>query len=79
MGKFYFAFTWDKMIIYMCVFVKIKFASDTIWSDPGVNLPLCKYTPVCICIRMRHLLTPSKICTREYIYMRVFLAHANWT
>ena len=28
---------------------------------------------------MRHLLTPSKICTPEYIYTRVFLAHANWT
>ena len=50
-----------------------------IWSDPGVNLPVCKYTPVCICVRMRHLLTPSKICTPEYIYTRVFLAHANWT
>ena len=50
-----------------------------IWSDPGVNLPICKYTPVCICIRMRHLLTPSKICPPEYIYTCVFLAHANWT
>ena len=50
-----------------------------IWSDPGVNLPICKYTPVCICVRMRHLLTPSKICTPEYIYTRVFFAHANWT
>ena len=28
---------------------------------------------------MRHLLTPSKICTPEYIYTCVFLAHANWT
>ena len=28
---------------------------------------------------MRHLLTPSKICTPEYIYTHVFLAHANWT
>ena len=43
-----------------------------IWSDPGVNLPICKYAPVCICVRMRHLLTPSKICTSEYIYTRVF-------
>ena len=50
-----------------------------IWSDPGVNLPICKYTPVCICVRMRHLLTPSKICTPEYIYTCVFLVHANWT
>ena len=50
-----------------------------IWSDSRVNLPICKYTPVCICVRMRHLLTPSKICTPEYIYTRVFLAHANWT
>ena len=41
--------------------------------------PICKYTPVCICVRMRHLLTPSKICTPEYIYTCVFLAHANWT
>ena len=48
-------------------------------NQPGVNLPVCKYTPVCICVRMRHLLTPSKICTAEYIYTRVFLAHANWT
>ena len=48
-------------------------------SDPGVNLPICKYTPVCICVCMRHLLTPSKICTPEYIYTCVFLAHANWT
>ena len=24
-------------------------------------------------------LPPSKICTPEYIYTRVFLAHANWT
>ena len=50
-----------------------------IWSDPGVNLPICKYTPVSICVRMRHLLTPSKICTMEYIYTRVLLVHANWT
>ena len=50
-----------------------------IWSDPGENLPICKYTPVCICVRMHHLLTPSKICTPEYIYTCVFLAHANWT
>ena len=55
----------------MCVFIKIKFAS--------VNLPICKYTPVCICVRMHHLLTPSKICTPEYIYTCVFFAHAKWT
>ena len=58
------------------VFVKIKIC---IWSDPGVNLPVCEYTPVCICVRMRHLLTPSKICTPEYFNKCVFLAHANWT
>ena len=49
-----------------------------IWSDPGVNLPICKHTPVCICVRMRHLLTPSKICKPKYNYTCVFLAHANW-
>ena len=76
MGKFYFAFAWYKIVnLHMCI-CKNKIC---IWSDPGVNLPICKYTPVCICVRMRHLLTPSKICTPEYIYTRVFLAHANWT
>ena len=76
MSKFYFAFTWDKIVnLHVCI-CKNKIC---IWSDPGVNLPICKYTPVCICVRMRHLLTPSKICTPEYIYTRVFLAHANWT
>ena len=49
------------------------------YSDSTLQLPICKYTPVCICVRMRHLLTPSKICIPEYIYTRVFLAHANWT
>ena len=76
MGKFYFAFAWDKIVnLHVCI-CKNKIC---IWSDPGVNLPICKYTPVCICVRMRHLLTPSKICTPEYIYTCVFLAHANWT
>ena len=76
MGKFYFAFAWDIIVnLHVCI-CKNKIC---IWSDPGVNLPICKYTPVCICVRMRHLLTPSKICTPEYIYTRVFLAHANWT
>ena len=76
MGKFYFAFAWDIIVnLHVCI-CKNKIC---IWSDPGVNLPICKYTPVCICIRMRHLLTPSKICTPEYIYTCVFLAHANWT
>ena len=76
MGKFYFAFAWDIIVnLHVCI-CKNKIC---IWSDPGVNLPICKYTPVCICVRMRHLLTPSKICTLEYVYTRVFLAHANWT
>ena len=76
MGKFYFAFAWHIIVnLHVCIF-KNKIC---IWSDPGVNLPICKYTPVCICVRMRHLLTPSKICTPEYIYTCVFLAHANWT
>ena len=76
MGKFYFAFAWDVIVnLHVCI-CKNKIC---IWSDPGVNLPICKYTPVCICVRMRHLLTPSKICTPEYIYTCVFLAHANWT
>ena len=76
MGKFYFAFAWDKIVnLHVCI-CKNKIC---IWSDPGGNLPICKYTPVCICIRMGHLLTPSIICTPEYIYTRVFLAHANWT
>ena len=39
---------------------------------------ICKYTPVCICVRMRQV-NPSKIYTPEYIYTRVFLAHTNWT
>ena len=74
MGKFYFALAWDKTVdLHMCI-CKNKIC---IWSDPGVNLPICKYTPVSICVRMRHLVTPSKICTPEYIYTRVFLAHAN--
>ena len=77
MGEFYFAFTWDKIVnLHACIPCKNKIC---IWSDPGVNLPICKYTPVCICVRNRHLLTLSKICTPEYIYTRVFLAHANWT
>ena len=76
MGKFYFAFAWDIIVnLHVCI-CKNKIC---IWSDPGVNLPKCKYTPVCICVRMRHLLTPSKIYTPEYIYTRVFLAHVNWT
>ena len=76
MVKFYFAFAWDIIVnLHVCI-CKNKIC---IWSDPGVNLPICKYTPVCICVRMRHLLTPSKICTPEYIYTCVFLAHANWT
>ena len=76
MGKFYFAFAWDIIVnLHVCI-CKNKIC---IWSDQGVNLPICKYTPVCICVRMRHLLTPSKICTPEYIYTCVFLAHANWT
>ena len=76
MGKFYFAFTWDIIVnLHVCI-CKNKIC---IWSYPGVNLPICKYTPVCICVRMRHLLTPSKKCTPEYIYTCVFLAHANWT
>ena len=76
MGKFYFVFAWDIIVnLHVCI-CKNKIC---IWSDPGVNLPICKYTPVCICVRMRHLLTPSKICTPEYIYTYVFLAHANWT
>ena len=76
MGKFYFAFAWHIIVnLHVCI-CKNKIC---IWSDPGVNLLICKYTPVCICVRMRHLLTPSKICTPEYIYMCVFLAHANWT
>ena len=57
----------------MCVFVKIKFASGQTLE----YIYIC--TPVCICVRMRHLLTPSKICTPEYNYTCVFLAHANWT
>ena len=76
MGKFYFAFAWHIIVnLHVCI-CKNKIC---IWSDPGVNLPICKYTPVCICVRMRHLLTPSKICTPEYIYTCVFLAHVNWT
>ena len=76
MGKFYFAFAWDKIVnLHVCI-CKNKIC---IWSDPGVNLPICKYTPACICVRMRHLLTPSRICTSGYIYTRVFLAPANWT
>ena len=76
MGKFYFAFAWDIIVnLHVCI-CKNKICT---WSDQGVNLPICKYTPVCICVRMRHLLTPSKICTLEYIYTCVFLAHANWT
>ena len=76
MGKFYFAFTWDKIVNLHACICKNKIC---ILPDPGVNLPVCKYTPVCICVRMHHLLTPSKICTPENIYTRVFLAHANWT
>ena len=69
MGKFYFAFAWNIIVnLHVCI-CKNKIC---IWSDPGVNLPVCKYTPVCICVRMRHLLTPSKICTPEYIYTCIF-------
>ena len=70
------AFAWHIIVnLHVCI-CKNKIC---IWSDPGVNLPICKYTLVCICVRMRHLLTRSKICTPEYIYTCVFLAHANWT
>ena len=70
MDKFYFAFAWDILIVNLHVCIcKNKIC---IWSDPGVNLPICKFTPVCICVRMRYLLTPSKNCTLEYIYARVF-------
>ena len=76
MGKFYFAFAWYMIVnLHVCI-CKNKIC---IWVDPGVNLPICKYTPVCICVRIRHLLTSSKICTPEYIYTCVFLVHANWT
>ena len=69
-------FAWDRIVNLHVRICKNKIC---IWSDPGVNLPICKYTLVCICVRMRHLLTPCKICTPEHIYTRVFLAHANWT
>ena len=36
-----------------------------IWSNPGVNLHVCKLTPVCICVRMR------KNTYQEYIYTYV--------
>ena len=39
MGKFYFAFAWDKIVnLHVCI-CKSKIC---IWSDPGVNLPICK-------------------------------------
>ena len=76
MGNFYFAFAWHKIVnLHVCI-GKNKIC---IWSDPGVNLPVCKYTPVCICVRLRYLPSPSKIYTPKYIYTRVFLVHANWT
>ena len=71
MGKFYLAFAWDRIVnLHVCI-CKNKIC---IWSDPGVNsiqwvVPICKYTLVCICVRMRHLLTPCKICTPEHIYI----------
>ena len=76
MAKFYFAFAWDKIVnLHVCI-CKNKIC---IWSDPVlVNLPICKYTPVCICVRMRHLLTPSIICTPKYIYTRVQPAFARY-
>ena len=53
MGKFYFTFIWDKIVnLHVCI-CKNK---TCIWSDPGVDLPICKYTPVSICVHMRHLL-----------------------
>ena len=45
-----------------------------IWSDPGVNLPIGVY------LRSHAPFAyPSKICTTEYIYTCIFLAHAKWT
>ena len=68
MGKFYFAFAWDIIVnLHVCI-CKNKIC---IWSDPGVNLPICKYTPVCICVRMRHLLTRVKFAHRS-IFTRVY-------
>ena len=53
-------------------YVKVKI--HYIWSNPGVNLHVCKLSPVCICIRMRKntLYIPG-------VYTHVNLAHANWT
>ena len=75
MGKFYFSFAWDKIVnLHVCI-CKNKIC---IWSDPGVNLPICKYTPVYLRLHAPFAY-PSKICKLEYIYMCVFLEHANWT
>ena len=66
MGKFYFAFAWDKIAnLHMG---KLTPGSDQI-QILFLQIHTCKYTPVCICVRMHHLLTPSKICTPEYIYL----------
>ena len=61
MGKFYIAFAWDIIVnLHVCI-CKNKIC---IWSDPGVNLPICKYTPVCICVRIRH--------TGVYLHLCIF-------
>ena len=73
MGKFYFVFALDMIVILHVCICKNKIC---IWSDPGVNLPICKIVNIYSGV---YLLTPSKICTPEYICTRVFLAHANWT
>ena len=59
MGKFYFAFVWDVLEKFMCVFVKIKCASGQTQEQisPYVNL-LGVYLRYLLGVYMRYLLTP---------------------
>ena len=68
MGKFYIAFAWDKIVNLHACICKNEIC---IWSDPGVNLPIFKYTPVCICVRMLHCLPRVQFAYRS-IFTRVY-------
>ena len=68
MGKFYFAFTWDKIVnLHVCI-CKNKIC---IWSDPRVNLPICKYTPCVFAFACAIYLPRVKFAHRS-IFTRVY-------
>ena len=68
MGKFYFAFAWDIIVnLHVCI-CKNKIC---IWSDPEVNLPICKYTPGVFAFACAIYLPRVKFAHRS-IFTRVY-------